>query len=213
YTHNIYIGRIGLLNVRYSFFHESKVGHNLKTRARENVIENSYFADGGSGTSSYLLNFDNGGRAVLRGNLLHKGPNASNSILITHYANIWGASYNSLTLEHNTIVSTYSGGQFIDVNTGAPVTLTANIFAGTGNPSLLGGTAATQTSNVITSAAQIPGASNMATPNFWPAPSLLSQLNLPSSIVPAYTSDSPRPYMARAITGPTRLVGALQSTP
>ena len=148
--HNIYIGQIGLLNVRYSFFHEAKIGHNLKTRARENIIENSYFADGSNGTSSYLLNFDNGGRAVMRGNLLHKGPLADNSILITHYANIWGASYNSLTLEHNTLVSTYSGGQFININTGAAVTLTANIFAGTNNPSLLGGGAATQTSNVVT---------------------------------------------------------------
>ncbi len=213
FTHNIYIGQIGVLNVRYSFFHEAKVGHNLKTRARENYIENSYFADGGSGTSSYLLNFDNGGRAVVRGNLLHKGPNAENSILITHYANIWGASFNSLTLEHNTLVSTYSGGSFININTGAAVTLTANIFAGTGNPPLLGGATATQANNVVTNATQIPGASNVAAPNFWPAATLLPQLNLATSVVPGYTSDSPRPYAVRAITGPTRMIGALQSAP
>ena len=213
FTHNIYIGQIGVLNVRYSFFHEAKVGHNLKTRARENNIENSYFADGGSGTSSYLLNFDNGGRAVVRGNLLHKGPLAGNSILISHYANIWGASYNSLTLEHNTLVSTYSGGRYIDVNTGAAVTLTANIFAGTGNPSLLGGATATQTSNVVTTATQIPGASDAAAPNFWPAAALLPQLNLATSIVPGYSSDSPRPYAARAIAGTARMIGALQSAP
>jgi len=213
FTHNIYIGQIGALNVRYSYFHEAKIGHNLKTRARENTIENSYFADGASGTSSYLLNFDNGGRAVLRGNLLHKGPRADNSILITHYANIWGASYNSLTLEHNTVVSTYSGGSFFDIGSGAAVTLTANIFAGTGNPSLLGGGTATQTSNVVTNATQIPGASNVAAPNFWPASTLLPQLNLPAGVVPGYTIDSPRPYAARAITGTTRMIGALQSAP
>ncbi|MDQ3187839.1 MAG: hypothetical protein M3Q28_02915 [Pseudomonadota bacterium] len=213
FTHNIYIGEVGALNVRYSFFHEAKVGHNLKTRARENTIENSYFADGASGTSSYLLNFDNGGRAVVRGNLLHKGSAANNSILISHYANIWGASYNSLTLEHNTVVSTYPGGRFIDVNTGAAVTLTANIFAGTGNPSLLGGATATQANNVVTNATQIPGASNVAAPNFWPAPTLLPQLNLAASIASSYTSDSPRPYAVRAISGATRLIGALQSTP
>ncbi len=213
FTHNIYIGEVGALNVRYSFFHEAKVGHNLKTRARENTIENSYFADGSSGTSSYLLNFDNGGRAIVRGNLLHKGPNAENSILITHYANIWGASYNSLTLEHNSIVSTFSGGRFIDVNTGAPVTLTANIFAGTNNPPLLSGATATQASNVVTDASQIPGASNVAAPNFWPAPALLPQLNLATSVVPGYTNDSPRPYAVRAVTGATRMIGALQSAP
>ena len=92
-SHNIYIGQIGLLNVRNSFFHEARIGHNLKTRARENIIENSYFMDGINRTSSYLLNFDNGGRAVLRGNFLHKGPLADNSILITHYANFWGAGH------------------------------------------------------------------------------------------------------------------------
>ncbi|HVG04759.1 MAG TPA: hypothetical protein VM937_07420 [Burkholderiaceae bacterium] len=212
-SHNIYIGQIGVLNVRYSFFHEAKVGHNLKTRARENNIENSYFADGTTGTSSYLLNFDNGGRALVRGNLLHKGPNADNSILITHYANIWGASFNSLTLEHNTLVSTYSGGSFININTGAAVTLTANIFAGTGNPSLIGGATATQSNNIVTTATQIPGASNVAAPNFWPSAALLPQLNLATSVVPGYSSDSPRPYAARAITGTSRMIGALQSSP
>lgn len=170
-------------------------------------------ADGSNGTSSYLLNFDNGGRAVVRGNLLHKGPLANNSILISHYSNIWGASYNSLTLEHNTLVSTYSGGRFIDVNTGATVTLTANIFAGTGNPPLLGGATAIQTSNVVTNATQIPGASNITAPDFWPAPALLPQLNLPIGVVPGYTSDSPRPYAVRAIEGTTRMIGALQATP
>ncbi|MGZ9058021.1 MAG: hypothetical protein ACXW14_02120 [Burkholderiaceae bacterium] len=213
YTHNIYIGQIGVLNVRYSFFHEAKVGHNFKTRARENYIENSYFADGGGGTSSYLLNFDNGGRVVLRGNLLHKGPQASNSILITHYGNLWGPSYNSLTLEHNTIVSTYSGGSFIDISTGATVALTANIFAGTGNPSLVSGATPVQTSNVVTNATQFPGASNVAAPNFWPAATLMPQLNLTTSVVPAYVSDSPRPYAARTISGTARLIGALQSAP
>lgn len=213
FTHNIYIGQIGVLNVRYSFFHQAKVGHNLKTRARENNIENSYFADGTTGTSSYLLNFDNGGRALVRGNLLHKGPNAENSILITHYANIWGASYNSLTLEHNTVVSTYSGGSFININTGAAVTLTANIFAGTGNPSLLGGATANQTNNIVTTATQIPGASDVVAPNFWPAAALLPQLNLANGVVPGYTSDSPRPYAARVITGTARTIGALQSAP
>ncbi len=62
-------------------------------------------------------------------------------------------------------------------------------------------------------ATQIPGASNVAAPNFWPAAALLPQLNLPTSIVSAYTNDSPRPYAVRAITGTTRMIGALQSAP
>jgi acyl-CoA synthetase (AMP-forming)/AMP-acid ligase II len=191
----------------------AKIGHNLKTRARENIIEYSYFVDGPNGTSSYLLNFDNGGRAVVRGNLLHKGPNADNSILITHYANIWGASYNSLTLEHNTLVSTYPGGRFIDVGTGAPVTLTANLFAGTNGPLLVTGATPTQLNNVVSTATLVPGAAAVAAPNFWPSATLLPQLMLSTIPVPTYTTDAPRPYAVRPVAGTTRLVGALQAAP
>ena len=83
YTHNIYIGDASRLNVRASYFHEAKVGHNLKSRARETYIENSYFADGTSGTSSYLIDTPNGGVVFLRGNLLHKGPYADNSVAVS----------------------------------------------------------------------------------------------------------------------------------
>jgi hypothetical protein len=212
YTHNIYIGQIGRLNVRYSYFHEAKIGHQLKTRARENVIEYSYFMDGPSGTSSYLLNFDNGGRAVVRGNLLQKGPNADNSILITHYSNIWGADYNSLTLEHNTLVSTYPGGRFIDVGTGAAVTLSGNVFAGTNNPPLISGGTVTNQQNVIASAVEIPGATSIAQPNFWPNANLQARLPVANPVVPSVPMDTPRPFTVRNTALP-RLAGALQSTP
>ena len=69
YTHNIYIGNANRLNVIASHFHEAKVGHNLKSRAKENFIENSYFMDGPTGTSSYLLDFPDGGVVFMRGNL------------------------------------------------------------------------------------------------------------------------------------------------
>jgi hypothetical protein len=61
YTHNIYVGAVDRLNVTASYFHEARIGHNLKSRAKETHIENSYFMDGPSGTSSYLVDFPNGG--------------------------------------------------------------------------------------------------------------------------------------------------------
>jgi hypothetical protein len=79
YTHNIYIGDVDLLTVKASYFHRAKIGHNLKSRAKQSRIENSYFVDGTDGTASYLLDFPNGGVVYLRGNLLHKGPMADNS--------------------------------------------------------------------------------------------------------------------------------------
>jgi hypothetical protein len=212
YTHNIYVGKIGRLNVRFSYFHEAKIGHQLKTRARENVIEYSYFMDGPNGTSSYLLNFDNGGRAVVRGNLLQKGPRADNSTLISHYSNIWGADYNSLTLEHNTLVSTYPGGRFIDVNTGAAVTLSANLFAGTNAPALASGVTPTTQQNLTATAADLPGATDIANPNFWPNAALVAKLPLANPVVTTYPTDTPKPFVSRAVSG-TRQIGALQSAP
>lgn len=213
YSHNIYVGKIGRLHVRSSYFHEAKIGHQLKTRARENVIELNYFIDGPEGSSSYLLNFDNGGRATVRGNLLHKGPRADNSTLITHYSNIWGPEYNSLTLEHNTLVSTYPGGRFIDVGSGAAVTLTANLFAGTNAPTLISGGVVRQRSNVVADAVAIAGAGNVARPDFWPQAPLLPRLALGAALVADYAADAPRPFIVRSVVGTARRVGALQSAP
>ena len=140
FTHNIYIGKSGVLNVRYSFFHEAKIGHNLKTRARENNIENSYFSDGSNGTSSYLLNFDNGGRAVVRGNLLHKGPLADNSILITHYTEYLGCQLQlaDARTQHAGVSDLPRRPFHRYQHRSDSRTNGLNIFAGTGNPPLLG---------------------------------------------------------------------------
>ena len=176
-------------------------------------MEYSYFMDGPTGTSSYLLNFDNGGRAIVRGNLLQKGPNADNSTLITHYSNIWGADYNSLTLEHNTLVSTYPGGRFIDVATGAAVTLSANLFAGTNAPALVTGNGTvTSQQNITATAAEIPGSTTIAAPNFWPNATLVARLPIASPVVASYPNDAPRPFALRTASG-TRQAGALQSAP
>ncbi|HET9023017.1 MAG TPA: right-handed parallel beta-helix repeat-containing protein, partial [Burkholderiaceae bacterium] len=212
YTHNIYVGKIGRLNVRASYFHEAKIGHQLKTRARENVIEYSYFMDGPAGTSSYLLNFDNGGRAVVRGNLLQKGPQADNSILITHYSNVWGADYNSLTLEHNTLVSTYPGGQFINVHAGVAVALSANLFAGTNAPTLISGATAVNQQNLVAAASDLPGSTTIAQPNFWPGATVAAKLPLSNPVVASYPTDAPQPFVTRSVSG-ARMIGALQSAP
>lgn len=52
-SHAIYIDAAERLTVTSSFFHETQVGHNLKSRAKESRIENSYFMDGLTGTASY----------------------------------------------------------------------------------------------------------------------------------------------------------------
>jgi hypothetical protein len=213
-SHNLYVGTVSRLVVRASYFREAKIGHQLKSRARENIVENSYFIDGPSGTSSYLLNFDSGGRAIVRGNLLHKGPNADNPVLISHLSNIWGPEFNALTLEHNTLVSTYRrGAYFLMVRTGGPVRLTANILAGTGKTSLTMGTPATERANLTADARDFAGVDDVDRPNFWPAARVLPRLAMRAVVVPDYVADSPRPFELRRLPEPARRIGALQSPP
>lgn len=217
--HNLYIGRIDRLTVRSSFFHEAVRGHNLKSRAKVSVVENSNFMDGPGGRSSYLTDFPDGGQVTLRGNLLHKGPLADNPTAVAFGAESMSAwPTNALELSHNTLVMTRSGGYFLRAPAAThSLRLTANIWAGTGSASLLtGGYAvgnAVQTGNVSMLAAQFPGASQLALPVFWPTAAALPALALPGVPDATYTHDSPRPYARRAIVGGPRLAGALQSAP
>ena len=206
YTHNIYIDTVNRLNVIASHFHEAKVGHNLKSRAKENFIENSYFMDGPTGTSSYLLDFPDGGVVFMRGNLLHKGPQANNSFAVSFGAerNTWTA--NTVTMIHNTVVSTQSRGTFVFVaGYTQQVTLTANLFAG--NATLISGISGPgllQSSNVMTVATNVPGAD---TGQFWPATAVLPQLVLGTMPDPQYAYDSPQPFMLRALSATGRMTG------
>lgn len=217
-SHNLYIGDVAKLTVNASFFHEAKIGHNLKSRARETVIENSYFMDGPQGTSSYLAEFPNGGAVYLRGNLFHKGPNADNSIAISHGAEGLKWTVNTLEMVHNTVVMTRSGGAFLAAPAAIQsMKLTANLFAGTGTPALITGgfpgSSISQSNTFIASAAGIPGADDIEAPRFWPNADLLVSIGLPGVPDPSYTADAPRPFELRAISGSNRVIGALQAQP
>jgi hypothetical protein len=217
FTHNLYVGQIDRLTVSASYFHEAKVGHNLKSRARESVIENSYLMDGPTGTASYLADFPNGGRVVMRGNLLHKGPSAQNPSAISFGAEGLTNPTNTLELTHNTVAITRSGGSFVAVYAGTQsVNLKGNLFAGTGNQAVLTGSFASgnavQTGNVSGLAGNIPGVDNIANPRFWPDVSLQALLDVGSVLDAGYVVDAPRPYQVRAISG-ARKAGALQSAP
>jgi hypothetical protein len=217
-SHGIYIGRAARLTVTRSFFREAKIGHNLKSRAKENHIENSYFMDGPTGTSSYLADFPEGGVVYLRGNLFHKGPNADNGSAIAFGAEGIRWTVNTVEMVHNTLVMTWSGGAYLSApgNTQS-VKMSANLFAGTGSPALVrdGFVLANvqQSSNVISTAANVPGADNVGSPSFWPNATLLAQIGLASVIDPNYLNDSPRPLAWRAVSGGARKAGALQSAP
>ena len=223
-SHNIYIGTALKLTVTGSYFHEARIGHNLKSRAKETHIENSYFMDGPNGTASYLIDTPNGGLVYLRGNVFQKGPNADNSIAVAYGQEI-GTQYvptpwpvNTLEMVHNTIVMTRSGGSFLAAPASTTsIKLTANLFAGTNNPGLITGGFASgsivQQNNYTSTAANIMAPDNIAAPNYFPNATLLALIGLSNVPDATYTKDAPTPFTLRTITPATRLIGALQSRP
>jgi len=78
-AHAIYCGAAALLDVENSTFTNTQQGHDIKSRAKNTIIENNSITDGPTGTSSYLIDIPNGGAATITGNTLEKGPNSANS--------------------------------------------------------------------------------------------------------------------------------------
>ncbi len=219
YTHNLYIGRIDRLEVSASYFHEAKVGSNLKSRARESVVENNHFQDGSAGSASYQADFSNGGKVLLRGNLFYKGPNAVNSNMIAFGPEGLLHSVNTLEVVHNTLVTQRPRGSFFLAAAGtASIRLTANLFAGTGEQALVAGGFASgnaaQAGNVFSLAGNIPGATRINNPNFWPNAALQALIPLTGVADAGYVRDAPAPFVLRALpAGGARKAGALQSAP
>lgn len=109
-SHNLYIGAVGKFTLRFSYSHHARVGHQVKSRARENHILHNLLADGGSGRSSYLLDLPSGGLAHVVGNVMHQGPLAENSTLISYGAEKIRHQDNRLFLIHNTLANSRVAG-------------------------------------------------------------------------------------------------------
>jgi len=82
FSHNLYIGSINRLTFRYNYSHHARIGHNLKSRAKENIIIYNRIMDEETGNSSRLIDLSNGGETIIMGNLFMQGPDAPNSNLI-----------------------------------------------------------------------------------------------------------------------------------
>ncbi len=83
FTHNLYVGEIATLTVNNSLFTSAVVGHEIKSRALNTIVENSRIIDGATGTASYSIDAPNGGNVVLTNDVIEKGPNSQNSAIIS----------------------------------------------------------------------------------------------------------------------------------
>ncbi len=82
YTHNFYMGAVDKVTFTNNVSEGANVGHEFKSRAYANDIENNVFADGPTGDASYEIDLPNGGADTISGNLIEKGPNAQNQAFV-----------------------------------------------------------------------------------------------------------------------------------
>ena len=142
YQHNVYIGKIDTLIFRYNYsVNAIAEGHELKSRAKNNIILYNYIGNL-STVDSRTVDLPNGGTAILVGNILEQGPNSANS-------NIFGYGLEGLSnppphnvwVTNNTFVNKKTTGNFIQLASGTDTLfLKNNIMVGAKTSGLLSGT-------------------------------------------------------------------------
>ncbi len=144
-AHNIYINKVRSFTLRYCYMHHAAIGHNVKSRAYQNLILYNRIMDENTGNSSMLVDLSNGGESAVIGNLFHQGANAENKRSLTYGVEGLSNPSKELYVINNTFVNDRFNGEFVVVQAGATAVLTNNVFAGAGT--VLIGTAS-QTTNV-----------------------------------------------------------------
>ncbi len=117
-THNMYIGDIQQFTLTNSYVHDANVGHEVKSRAENNTINNNRIFENNS-TSSYSIDLPNGGNATISGNTIEQGPNGQSGIMIP-YGEEGGSSTVSGTIHAGTNVSFTSNTVVNDLTAHTP---------------------------------------------------------------------------------------------
>lgn len=133
FSHNMYILDAERFTLRYSYVHHARIGHNVKSRARENHILYNRIMDEVSGSASYAIDLPNGGLSFVIGNLLQQGPNTDNSAIVSYGTEgLPGGRTHNLFMINNTLVDDY-GGRFIQANGSASlIRVVNNLLVGSG---------------------------------------------------------------------------------
>ncbi len=133
YSHNLYIGAVDSLIFRFNYSHHAHIGHELKSRARVNVIHYNRFSNEADGDASREIDLPNGGQAYLIGNVVQQGPQGQNSNLIGFgLEGLSSPAPHALYAVHNTLVNERANGTFFHTPAGVHLKAWNNILAGGG---------------------------------------------------------------------------------
>lgn len=105
-SHNIYVHMVHSFTLENSVSENAKVGHEVKSRAYNNIIENNQIIDTATGTASYAIDLPDGGNNLVQGNTIEKGPDASTKTLI-HIGGGEQQNGGTTTITGNTLINDY----------------------------------------------------------------------------------------------------------
>jgi hypothetical protein len=135
-THGIYIGsNLQSLNAMGNEFCGTNVGHDIKSRAAVNIIENNTIYNGAAdlnqpscnvGSSSFALDLPNGGAALVVGNTMIKGTAAATPILFAYGEEGLLDPTNSIIFINNTMDGSYPGATGILDAPSPPIPVVGN---------------------------------------------------------------------------------------
>lgn len=138
-SHNMYISeRTRRFVLRGSYSHGANVGHNVKSRAKENRIVYNRITDTPGNSPSYSIDLPNGGLAFVVGNVIQQGPEPENSTLVSYGAEgVSSSAPAGLYVVNNTFINEYRGGVFVrNMAKNVVARIVNNIFVGTGKISV-----------------------------------------------------------------------------
>ncbi|MGH8614960.1 MAG: right-handed parallel beta-helix repeat-containing protein [Gammaproteobacteria bacterium] len=139
YGHNIYIGRVGKFELKFSYVHDGRIGNNVKSRALESHILYNRIMDEKKGSSSYLIDIPDAGTAYIIGNLLQQGVNTDNSTLVAFGAESRDNPSHGLYIVNNTFVNDHAGGIYVkNWSQDTKAFVVNNVFASVGDTILDG---------------------------------------------------------------------------
>src|SRR6185295_5179268 len=104
FTHGVYAGGIRSLTITDSYFHDTAVGHEIKSRAATTTISNNRIQDQ-AGSASYSIDTPNGGNVSITGNVIEQGPFSQNPYIIAYGEEGLRYAGNSLLINSNTILN------------------------------------------------------------------------------------------------------------
>ena len=148
YTHNFYMGNVSQVTFTNNISEGANVGHEFKSRAYSNDIENNVFADGATGDASYQIDLPDGGADTVSGNVVEKGPNGINEAMV-HFGGE-GIPYagSSLLVSGNQFVNDFGSSAVAVLNqTAISVDIAGNEFDSIAAANIASGPA-TETANV-----------------------------------------------------------------